>query len=113
MRTLSASGPIHGAVALGSPLQTDGAVQDGGKQSLDVGADGSGPSREGDVRAQETAEADGGVLVLRDFYAVHHTAGADGTDGHVVRGHVPDRFEYGTGAVAAGQLADLGDTLFA
>src|SRR3954453_14396323 len=85
----------------------DAAVEDVGHELLDVGTHRGGPTGESDVRPEEAAEADGGVLVLRDTDAADHAAGADDAEGLLVGGHVADGLEDGVHPVAAGELAVL------
>ena len=66
-----------------------------------------------DVAAEQAAEADRRLLVLRDADAADDAAGADDADGLLVGGHVADGLEDDVGAVAAGELADLGDAFLA
>ena len=89
-----------------------GAVEDGGQQLLDVGADRGGSAGQGDVVAEEAAEPDRRVLVLRDADPADHPAGSDDPDRLLVRRHVADRLEDDL-AAAVGEVADRGDALLA
>ena len=73
----------------------------------------AGPAGEGDVAAEEAAEADRRLLVLRHADPADDAAGADDAERLLVGGHVADALEHGVGAVAAGELADLRDALLA
>ena len=53
------------------------------------------------------------VEVLRDPDAADHATRTDDADGLFVRRHVADGLQDDMGAVAAGELADLGDALLA
>ena len=86
----------------------DGAVQHGRQQPLDVGADRGGATGQGDVRAEEAAEADRGVVVLRDADPADDAARPDDADGLLVGRQVADRLEDDL-AAAVGEVADLGD----
>ncbi|GHA48251.1 hypothetical protein GCM10010345_61000 [Streptomyces canarius] len=67
---------VHGSVALGYAVGADGAVEDPagfdaslkdvGEELVDAGAGRGGACGEGDVVAEEAAEADRGLLVLGD-----------------------------------------------
>ena len=89
------------------------ALEDVGQQLLDVGADAAGAAGEGDVAAEQGAEADRRLLVLRHADAADDAAGADDAERLLVGRPVADALEHGVGAVAAGQLADLLDALLA
>jgi len=65
---------VHSSVAVGDGVELDlavehlagvhAAVEDTGQEGVDVGAGGCGSAGEGDVRAEEAAETDGGIFVL-------------------------------------------------
>ena len=65
------------------------------------------------LRAEEAAEPDGCLLVLRHADAADDTAGPYDADRLLVGGHVPDGLEHHVGAVAAGEFADLRDAFLA
>ena len=67
---------------------------------------GAGPPVRVMLRAEQAAEADGRLLVLRDADAADDAAGADDADGLLVGRHVADRLED-DGAAAVGEVADL------
>ena len=104
---------VEGDLAVEHLPGFDGAVEDVGEQGRDVGAGGCGSAGEGDVGCEQAAEPDGGLFVLWDADAADDAAGADDADGLLVGGHVADGFEHDVGAVAAGELADLGDSFVA
>src|SRR6266487_3203828 len=99
---------VEGDLAVENLPRFGGAVEDVGEQGLDVGAGGCGSAGESDVGCEQAAEPDGGLFVLWDADAADDAAGADDADGLLVGGHVADGFEHDVGAVAAGELADLG-----
>jgi hypothetical protein len=59
----------------------DAAVEDVGHELLDVRTHRGRPTGESDVRPEEAAKADGGLVVLGDTYAADHAARADDAEG--------------------------------
>src|SRR3954468_5633518 len=93
----------HRAVAVGHAVEVgrgvqdlprlDGAVEDVGHQLLDVGADRRRPAGQADVVAEQAAEADRCLLVLRHPDAADRAARTDDPEGLLVGGQVADRLE--------------------
>src|SRR3954453_17897166 len=81
----------HRAVAVGHAVEIrrgvedlprlDGAVEDVGHQVLDVGADRRGPAGQADVVAEQAAEPDRRLLVLRDADAADDPAWPNDPEG--------------------------------
>jgi hypothetical protein len=82
-------------------------VQDAGYEFLDVGAYRRRSTGEGDVAAEQTLEANRGLLVLRHTDATDGAAGSHDADRPLVGGHVTDGLDNDVRTVAAGEVADL------
>src|SRR4051812_46422176 len=112
----------HGAVAVGYLVQADGAVEDParlnaavedvGQQVLDVRAGGGDAAGHGDV-APDGVEAQRHLAVLGGADPADRAAVAHDAEGYVDGLLGADAFQHGVGAVAAGQLPDLGDAFLA
>ena len=87
----------------------DRAVEDRGKQLLDVGPGGSRSAGQGDVATEEAGETNRGVLVLGHADAADRATGPHDTEGLLVRRHVADGLQDNVGPEAARQLAYLLD----
>jgi hypothetical protein len=70
------------------------AVEHGREQALDACASRGRAAGQGDVAAEEAAEPDRGLLVLRDADPADHTARADNPDGLLLGRQVADRLEH-------------------
>lgn len=84
-----------------------------GDPCFEVVADWCGAAGQTGVFAEEGAESDGCFFVLGNPNPGDDAAGADHAYRLVVGGHVAYGFEYHVGAVAAGEVHDLGDAGFA
>ncbi len=84
-----------------------------GDPCFEVVADWCGAAGQAGVFAEEGAESDGCFFVLGNPNPGDDAAGADHAYRLVVGGHVAYGFEYHVGAVAAGEVHDLGDAGFA
>ena len=71
---------VEGDFTVEDPAGVDLAAEDARHKGLDIGAGGCGSAGEGDVGAEEAAEADRRVLVLWDADSADHAAGADDAD---------------------------------